>query len=230
MSKLERLGPLEGYVASPQEQAPRPAILVIQEWWGLDQQTRSIANRFAHLGYMAVAPDLYHGDLAALGDSETASSLMAKYGPAAPDELAEAFDALRQHPLCDGRIGSIGFCFGGRMSLALGVRRPVEAVCTFYGGQMQQVFDQLHRLRAPVLGVFGDRDQSIPQGTIQAFDDLLDQLGLEHEIIVYPNSDHAFFRDNDPAVYKPVAARDAWERTTRFFLRHLPLAPPAYPR
>jgi carboxymethylenebutenolidase len=198
---------------------------VIQEWWGLDAQTRSIADRFSALGYLAFAPDLYHGEFAALGDSQAATALLARYGPGAPDELAAVFDGLSQHPLCDARVGSIGFCFGGRMSLALGVRRPVQAVCTFYGGQMQQLFDQLHRLGAPVLGLFGDRDQSIPQGTIKEFDERLDRIGLEHEIVVYADSGHAFFRDTDPGVYRPEAARDAWERTISFFLRHIPIPP-----
>lgn len=222
MSELSRVGPIDGYLATPSRGAPWPAVLVIQEWWGLDAQTRSIADRVAELGYLAFAPDLYHGELAALGDSQAAAALLEKYGPAAPDELAAVFDALGQHALCDARIGSIGFCFGGRMSLALGVRRPLQAICTFYGGQMQLLFDELHRLEAPVLGLFGDRDQSIPQGTIQEFEQLLDRLGLEHEIVIYPGSGHAFFRDTDPRVYKPEAARDAWDRTTRFFHRYIP--------
>jgi carboxymethylenebutenolidase len=230
MSDLTSIGPLEGYLAKPSRAVPGPAILVIQEWWGLDAQTRSIADRFSGLGYLAFAPDLYHGEAAAPGDSQAASALLAKYGPGAPDELAAVFDALSQHLLCDARVGSIGFCFGGRMSLALGVRRPVQAVCTFYGGQMQQLFDQLHRLKAPVLGLFGDRDQSIPKGTIQAFDELLNRIGVEHEIVVYPNSGHAFFRDTDPGVYKPEAAQDAWQRTTRFFSKHLPIRPMEHSR
>ena len=230
MSDVTRIGPLEGYLAKPSPAVPGPAILVLQEWWGLDVQTRSIADRFSGLGYLSFAPDLYHGELAAAGDSQAASALLAKYGPGAPDELAAVFDALGKHPLCDARVGSIGFCFGGRMSLALGVRRPVQAVCTFYGGQMQQLFDQLHRLKAPVLGLFGDRDQSIPKGTIQEFDELLDRIGVEHEIVVYPNSGHAFFRDTDPEVYKPEAAQDAWQRTTRFFAKHLPIRPMEYSR
>jgi carboxymethylenebutenolidase len=225
MNDSTRLGPLDGYLAEPSGDSPWPGLIVIQEWWGLDQQTRSIADRFSGVGYLAFAPDLYHGELAALGDSQAASALLEKHGQGAPDELAAAFDALSQHPLCDGRVGSIGFCFGGRMSLALGIRRPVTAVCTFYGGQMQQLFDQLHLLKAPVLALFGDRDQSIPEGTIRKFDLLLDRLGLEHEIVVYPDSGHAFFRDSDPRVYRPEAARDAWERTTRFFFGHMPTRP-----
>ena len=221
MNETAQLGRLSGRLCRPRGAGPWPALLVIQEWWGLDQQTESIAERLAAIGYLAFAPDLYHGKLAPLGDSAAASALCDRYGPGAPAELEAVFDELSHHPDCDGRIGSIGFCFGGRMSLALGLRRPLRAVCTFYGGGMQMLFDQLHLLRAPVLGLFGDRDQSIPLGTVEKFDKLLDDLGLEHEVVVYPDSGHAFFRDTDPRVYKPETARDAWERTVRFFFRHM---------
>ena len=108
------------------------------------------------------------------------------------------------------------------MSLVLGMRRPVDAICTFYGGGMQAIFDQLRvRLKAPVLGLFGDADQSIPVGTVEEFDKLLDEIGVEHEVIVYPNSGHAFFRDSDPNVYKPEASKDAWERVKKFFKKTL---------
>lgn len=222
MYHTTQLGPVSGYLCRPSGTDPRAALLVIQEWWGLDLQTMSIAERLAALGYLTFAPDLYHGELAAPGDSTTASVLLDKYQTRAPADLESAFDALRALPDCDGRIGSIGFCFGGRMSLALGLRRPLMAVCTFYGGGMQVMFDELSKLRAPVLGLFGDQDKSIPVGTIEEFDRLLEGLGLEHEVVVYPNSGHAFFRDTDPSVYKPEAARDAWERTVRFFERHMP--------
>jgi carboxymethylenebutenolidase len=147
--------------------------------------------------------------------------LVQKYGPTAPAELQQVFDALKTHPQSTGKIGSVGFCFGGRMSLILALHRPVDAVCTFYGGGMQQIFDQLSGLNCPVLGLFGDRDESIPVGTVDQFDLLLDQVGVEHEIVVYPDSGHAFFRDSDPAVYKPDAARDAMNRVTQFFAKHL---------
>jgi carboxymethylenebutenolidase len=140
----------------------------------------------------------------------------------APADLETVFDALKSHPDCNGKVGSVGFCFGGHVSLLLSTLRPVDAVCTFYGGGMQQTFDQLRaKLKAPVLGFFGDADQSIPAGTIQEFDTLLDDVGVEHEVIKYPNSGHAFFRDSDPSVYKPEAARDAWERTKKFFAKNL---------
>jgi len=212
---------LSGYLAKPIGKGPWPVLIVIQEWWGLDQQTKSIADRFADLDYLTFSPDLYHGELAQLGDSEKAMSLVQKYGQTASEELQRIFDALKIHADSTGKLGSVGFCFGGRMSLILGINRPVDAVCTFYGGGMQQIFDQLDRLHCPVLGLFGDQDISIPVGTVEQFDQRLDQIGVEHEIVVYPNSGHAFFRDSDPKAYKPEASKDAWQRVTKFFDRHL---------
>jgi carboxymethylenebutenolidase len=221
MGEMTQLGNVPGYLAKPAASGKHPGLLVIQEWWGLDQQTKSIADRFAEIGYLAFSPDVYRGELAQLGDHEKAMSLMQKYGAGAPEDVKNIFDALKQHPDCSGKIGSVGFCFGGRMSLVLGINRPLDAVCTFYGGGMQQIFDQMKTLRAPVLGLFGDNDQSIPVGTVEQFDQLLDTLGLEHEVIIYPNSGHAFFRDSDPNVYKPEASQDAWDRVTKFFAKHL---------
>lgn len=221
MTGLVRLGGLEGLLARPVGTGPWPGLIVVQEWWGLDHQTESIAARFAEAGFVAFAPDLYHGELAKLGDNEKASALVQKYGPTSPEELQEVYDAFKDHPDCTGKIGSVGFCFGGRVSLSLGLRRPLDAVCTFYGGGMQQLFDQLDKIKSPVLGLFGDKDQSIPAGAVKEFDELLDKSGVEHEVIVYPDSGHAFFRDSDPSVYKPEAAKDAWERVTKFFAKHL---------
>ena len=221
MSELTQLNSVEGHLAKPSGEGPWPAMVVIQEWWGLDDQTKSIADRFALEGYLAFAPDLFHGELAQLGDNDKASTLVQKYGPTAPNDLYKVFDGLKNHPDNTGKVGSVGFCFGGRMSLILGVNQPLDAVCTFYGGGMQQVFDSLGSLKAPVLGLFGDNDQSIPVGTVEQFDKLLDKVGVEHEVIVYPNSGHAFFRDSDPSVYIPDAAKDAWERVKKFFAKNL---------
>jgi carboxymethylenebutenolidase len=221
MEKINELGKVPGYFGKPSGSSPRPGLIVIQEWWGLDEQTKSIADRFAAAGYLTFAPDLYHGELASLGDSKAASSLVQKYAPGAPADLEMVYDAMKQLPGCNGRIGSVGFCFGGRMSLILGIRRPLNAICTFYGGGMQQIFDQMGTFKSPVLGLFGDKDNSIPIGTIEQFDQLLGKIGVPHEIVVYPDSGHAFFRDSDPEVYKPEASKDAWERVTKFFAKNL---------
>jgi carboxymethylenebutenolidase len=221
MTGMMQFGGVSGYLARPDTDGPWPAVIVIQEWWGLDAQTKSIADRVAGLGYLAFAPDLYHGEIAQLGDREKASILAGKYAGDAPDELVSVFNTLRDRSDCNGHVGCMGFCWGGRMSLALALRSPVKVVCTFYGGGMQNLFDELKGLHAPVLGLYGDQDQSIPPGTIEEFDRLLDRQGVEHEIVVYPNSGHAFFRDLDPTVYRPEAARDAWERTQKFLAAHL---------
>jgi carboxymethylenebutenolidase len=222
MSELTQLGSVKGHLAKPAGSGKHPAVIVIQEWWGLDAQTKSIADRFAGEGYLAFAPDLYHGELAQLGDGDTAMKLVQKYSPNAHKDLESLYDALKAHPDCSGKIGSVGFCFGGRMSLLLSTLRPLNAVCTFYGGGMQNIFDQLRaNLKAPVLGFFGDADVSIPAGTIEEFKKLLAEVGAEHEVLVYPNSGHAFFRDSDPKVYVPEASKDAWERAKKFFGKHL---------
>jgi carboxymethylenebutenolidase len=221
MREKNNMDGLLGYLAKPTSIGPWPCLIVIQEWWGLDPQTKSIADRFAALGYLAFSPDLYHGELAQLGDSEKAMQLVQKYGPTASLDTQQVFDTLKNHPDSTGKVGSVGFCFGGRMSLLLGVNRPVDAVCTFYGGGMQQIFEQLANLHCPVLGLFGDQDASIPVGTVEQFDHLLDRIGVEHEVVVYPNSGHAFFRDSDLNVFKPEAAKDAWIRVTSFFGKHL---------
>ena len=221
MSNLTELNGIQGYLARPAGEGPWPGLIVIQEWWGLDAQTIAITERFAGIGYLAFSPDLFHGELAQLGDSQKAMTLTQKYSRGAPAELEKVFDGLKSRPDCSGKVGSVGFCYGGRMSLALGLSRPLDAVCTFYGGGMQQIFDQMSVLKAPVLGMFGDADVSIPPGTIQEFEKILEKLGLEHTIVVYPNSGHAFFRDSDPSVYRPEASKDAWERATGFFGKYL---------
>ncbi len=222
MSALTQLGSVSGHLAKPEGAGARPAVIVIQEWWGLDAQTQSIADRFAREGYLAFAPDLYHGELAQLGDGDTAMKLVQKYAPNAHKDLESLYDALKALPDCSGKIGSVGFCFGGRMSLTLSATRPLNAVCTFYGGGMQTIFEQLRaNLKSPVLGLFGDADVSIPAGTIEEFDKLLGEIGVEHEVVTYPNSGHAFFRDSDPSVYVPAASKDAWERVKKFFAKHL---------
>jgi carboxymethylenebutenolidase len=221
MSDLIELGAVPCHLAQPDGKGPWPGVIVIQEWWGLSDHIINVADRFASIGYLAAAPDLYHGELAKLGDHEAAMKLAQKYGPTSAADVQKVFDALKSHVDCTGKVGSNGFCFGGRMALALGISRPVDAICTFYGGGMQQLFDQLGTLKAPVLGFFGDEDQSIPLGTIEEFDKRLDLIGVPHEVIVYPNSGHAFFRDTDPISYRPDAAKDAWGRVTKFFGKYL---------
>jgi len=193
MGTLVELGNIPGYLAEPSGSGPWPALIVIQEWWGLDQQTKSIADRFAAIGYLAFSPDLYHGELAKLGMGKKLLS-WSRSMPLPPRRTFKKSSKLSKGiRIVPGKVGSVGFCFGGRMSLALGISRPLDAICTFYGGGMQQLFDQLGSLKSPVLGLFGDKDASIPVGTVEQFDQLLGKIGVHHEVIIYPDSGHAFF-------------------------------------
>ncbi|MBI3242505.1 MAG: dienelactone hydrolase family protein [Chloroflexi bacterium] len=217
------LGPLSGYLARPtSSDGPWPGLIVVQEWWGLNDNIRNVADRFAAEGYLAFAPDVYHGELAQVGENEKAMALMQKYGLDAPQAIHGVYPALRAHPDCNGKIGAVGFCFGGRMALNLAILEPgLKAACTFYGGRMEMLFDKLGAIRCPVLGLFGDADVSIPVGAVEQFDKLLTGHNIPHEVKVYPNSGHAFFRDDDPQSYRPQAAADAWERVRKFFKANL---------
>lgn len=221
MGTMTQIGSVPGYLARPEGDGPWPGVVVIQEWWGLNPQIESIGDRFADAGYLAFAPDLYYGEAAAVGDSEKARKLSEKYGQSGPVDLVNAFDEMKKLTDCTGKMGSVGFCFGGLMSLTLGIARPLDAICTFYGGGMQRLFDRLNQIRSPVLAFFGDQDMSIPAGTIEEFQELLGKYKIPHEVIVYPNSGHAFFRDNDPKAYRPEAAKDAWSRLMKFFTQNL---------
>ena len=223
MGRLVQIGSVQGYLGRPAGPGPWPTVIVVHEWWGLDNQTETIVDRLAGLPepYLAFAPDLFHGELALLGDEDKASALAQKYGPTAPEDLFKSFDSLKTHQDCSGKLGTVGFCFGGRMALVLGANRPLDALCSFYGGGIQRVFDQLGDLKSPVLGLYGDQDKSIPKGTVEEFDKLLGRIGVPHEIVIFPGAGHAFFRDHDPSKYRPEAAKDAWERLQKFFTRYL---------
>src|SRR5512141_476723 len=107
MGRRVKIGPVEGYLGRPAGDGPWPTVIVVQEWWGLDNQTESIVDRLSGLPdpYFAFAPDLYHGELALLGDSDKATTLVEKYGPTAPGDLSQAFDAIKQHQDCSGKVG-----------------------------------------------------------------------------------------------------------------------------
>ena len=109
MSENNNMGGLSGYLATPTSKGPWPCLIVIQEWWGLDQQTKSIADRFAALGYLAFSPDLYHGELAQLGDSEKAMQLVQKYGPTAALDTQQVFDTLKNSSGFNRQGGERGF-------------------------------------------------------------------------------------------------------------------------
>jgi len=211
----------EGYLALPDSPGPHRAVVVIQEWWGLDKHIEDVTRRFAEAGFAALAPDLYHGQIADEPD-DARKLVMGLQVPAAAQEMAGAAAYLAgREDVAPKQVGVIGFCLGGSLALLLAATSPqVGAVASFYGGR-EFATDELRQIKAPVLAIFGERDGGIPPERHAALDTALNELGLPHAIYVYPGAPHAFFNDSRPHAYRPEAARDAWARTLAWFEKYL---------
>lgn len=209
----------EGYLAKPS--GAGPAVIVIQEWWGLVPHIEGIADRFAAAGFIALAPDLYHGTKTTSPDQAGKLMMSLRIDEASRD-LAGAIDYVAAIPGVSSRkVGTIGFCMGGALSLYAASRNPEVAACVvFYGGH-PNVKPDLAALQAPVLGLYAGRDTFVSPAVVAALDQQLTALGKRHEFHTYPNADHAFFNDARPEVYDAAAADDAWARTLKFFRHEL---------
>jgi carboxymethylenebutenolidase len=215
---------IKAFVAAPQTKEKRPAVIVIQEWWGLTDHIKDIARRYAAEGYVAIAPDLYSRLGHALTtDAGEAGKLMntLKQEDGLTD-LNATVAYLTSVPEVDGaRIGVTGFCMGGSYALMLPCVNPaIKAAVPFYG-QVPNPDAPLQKLSAPVLYLYGEDDGWITKADVQRLAAALKKYNKPGEIKTYPGAPHAFFRDNDPSVYRPEAAKDAWGRTKAFFKQHL---------
>jgi carboxymethylenebutenolidase len=202
----------------------RPAIIVVQEWWGLNDHMKDVAKRYAQEGYLAIVPDLY----SRLGNKVTTS----------PDEAGKLMGMLKQEdglkdlqatvaylqtvPEVDAaRIGVTGFCMGGSYALMLPcVNSSIKAAVPFYG-QVPNPDTPLQKLACPVLYIYGEDDGWITKADVQRLATALKKYNKAGEIKTYPGAPHAFFNDTRKDVYKPAAAKDAWARTLAFFKKHL---------
>ena len=211
----------QGYLALPDGAGPHRAVVVIQEWWGLNEHIQDVTRRFAAAGYVALAPDLYHGQVAEEPDDARRLAMELEI-PHAAKEMAGAAAYLAGRPdVAPRKVGTIGFCMGGSLALLLGASSPhIGAVASFYGGRPMGEAE-LAALSAPVLAIFGEKDEGIPPERHAALDEALNQAGLPHTIYVYPGAPHAFFNDARPSGYRAEAARDAWARALAWFDTHL---------
>lgn len=213
--------PISGFLATPAgAPADAPAIIVIHEWWGLNDNIREMARRLAGEGYVALAVDLYEGGSAATPDE--ARGLM----QASMERKAQLQDNLRQaHAFLKGRgaarVASMGWCFGGGWSLQAGLLlgEELDAVVIYYGRLVTEPED-LKPLTAPVLGIFGAEDKGIPVDSVKAFEAALGTLSKPASIHIYEGADHAFANPSGTR-YQAEAARDAWDKTVTFLASHL---------
>jgi carboxymethylenebutenolidase len=211
-----------GYLARPEgHQGPLPGLIVIHEWWGLNDNVRAMARRLAGEGYAALAVDLYRG--ATADDPGAARDLMIATNGApelAENNLRQAYRYLTD-TLGAPRVASIGWCFGGGWSLATALLLPSELdAAVIYYGRLVTDRDRLATLDMPILGLFGSDDQGIPIDDVRAFEAALDELGKDATIVVYEGADHAFANPSGRN-YQPEAARQSWQETIRFLDRHL---------
>jgi carboxymethylenebutenolidase len=204
----------------PPGKGPVPAIVVVHEWWGLNQQIRGIARRLSRQGYVAIVPDLYHGKVAR--DAEHAHELSRGLdSEAVITDLKSAIQWLRSQPrTAKTKVGVIGFCMGGGLSQALALSgADISAAVMFYG-QPETDPAKLARLRVPLQGHFGADDEGIPSAKVKQLQSTLQKTGKTAEIYVYPGAGHAFMNEDRPS-YHPDATRQAWARTLAFFQKHL---------
>lgn len=209
----------EGYLAKPAS-GNGPGVVVIQEWWGLVPHIKDVADRVAREGYVALAPDLYHGKTTTEPD-EAGKMLMSMKMDEAARDLAGSFDYLKQNDATTGKVGSVGFCAGGGLSLYLASLRPVDACVVYYGAFPPNVQPDLNNIKGPVLGHYAENDGWASPEAAGALKQRLVDAGKQVEFHQYAGTEHAFFNDDRPEVYNEAAARLSWERTLDFFKKHL---------
>jgi len=214
--------PVQGYLATPAGgQGPWPGLIVIHEWWGLNDNIRAMTRRLAGEGYAALAVDLYGGKVVDTAEQARAAVQTSMESRAANDEnLRQAYGYLAEQRRAP-KVGVIGWCFGGAHSLAAALLLPEQLdACVVYYGHLETDRTRLRTLGMPILGIFGAEDQGIPVAQVREFEAALKELGKSVEVHVYEGAGHAFANPSGTR-YRPEAAADAWATTLAFLARHL---------
>ena len=218
-------GPMEGYLAEPDGGGPYPGVLVLQEAFGVNGYMRSVCDRLADRGFVALAPELFHrsGRHVELAYDDM-PRVIAELGALSPDGVEEdvgaAIAALRAHGEVDPeRLGAVGFCFGGYAAILTGLVTAVEAVVAFYPGglvrerpgiQVKPLVERIPELRAATLIELGGDDASIPPEDVEAVRQALGRARARHELHVWPGAKHGFHNQDRTPVFHPKAAEESW--------------------
>jgi len=214
--------PGSGFLVMPEGAGPFPAVVVIQEWWGLNEQIKGTARRFAEQGYITLAPDLYHGRVVS-EPNEAQKEAMNLDRPRAVQEIVGAVSFLKAHDaVTPKKIGIVGFCMGGGLTLAAAnATQDLGAAVAFYGGGAPDV-DAFAQNKAAILNLCGEKDDWVTNN-IQALDASFTERGYSfpHSLVVYPGAQHAFFNERRPEVYDPAASTDAFARALGWFKEYL---------
>jgi carboxymethylenebutenolidase len=208
-----------GELREPGGSAKAPGVILVQEYWGLNDHIKSLADRLAAEGFVVLAPDLYHGTVTK--DANEAGKLMTALDRAqAGGEVWGAVAALKEHPRCNGKVGIIGFCMGGSFSFAAAATVPgLSCAVPFYGIPDPTKID-LTKIAVPVQAHFSKTDQWAKPQLAEEVKKALDTKGVPMELHVY-DAQHAFMNDTRPEVYSPENAKTAWSRAVSFLKKHL---------
>ncbi|WP_322769268.1 dienelactone hydrolase family protein [Frankia sp. Cr1] len=226
-------GPMDAVVAHPAD-VPRGGVIVAQEAFGLTGYITAVCERFAAVGWRAIAPAFYHraGSPVFAYDTDIAtirSTTQALNSLEILDDVDASMELLADEGTAIDRIAVVGFCMGGTVATIAAAHRPLGAAVSFYGGGLVQgrfgeapLVEVAARLQAPWLGLFGDLDQSIPVEHVEAMRSATGDAAVPTEIVRYPGVGHAFHCDERPAGYNAIAAADAWARTLAWLDAHIP--------
>ena len=215
------VGGAPGYLARPADDGTYPAVVIIHEWWGVNENIERMAEILAGHEYAVFAVDLYDGEVAT--DSEAAGRLSGsvRENPAeAVATMSGAVEGVRADEGTTGRVASLGWCFGGGQSLQLSLSDAALDATVIYYGTLATDRATLERIDGPVLGVFGSEDRVVPLEDVRTFDETLDDLGVDHEVYVYEGAGHAFANPSGES-FRPEDTMDAWQKTLAFLDRTL---------
>ena len=207
----------QGFFAEPKEKGNFPGVVMIHEWWGLNDNIKKMAENLAGSGYRVLAVDLYNGKIAKTQDeAKTLTSSLDK--TQAIENMKAALKFLRDKGAV--KTASLGWCFGGGQSLQLALSGAQMDATVVYYGTLETDENKLKSINWPVLGIFGDKDQSIPVAKVREFDKSLDNLKIVNEIYIYPGVGHAFANPSGDN-FAPDETKDAWNKTLTFLNKHL---------
>lgn len=204
----------QGYLAKPAEEGDYPGVLMIHEWWGLNDNIKTMADILAHEGYVVFAIDLYDGQVAE--DSDAAQELATAVrtnSEGAVAKMKSALNYLREEQNAT-QVGSLGWCFGGQQSLNIAINDTLDATVIYYG-QLTDNKEELQNITWPVMGVFGSEDESIPVTDVVAFEEALNEVGVMNNIHIFSGVGHAFANPSG-SNYAPEETMNAWEKTLIF--------------
>ena len=195
-------------------------VIVLQEWWGLVDHIKEVADRFAGEGFVALAPDMYHGETADSPD-DAKRLMMSLNIDRAEKDLRGSIEYLLSLDQTQGdQVGTVGFCMGGQLSLYAACANSQVGACVNYYGIHPDVQPDIGNLEAPVLGFFGEDDAKVSPEVVRELEERLNQAGKQVEVHIYPGADHGFFNDGRP-MYKEKEAKESWDRMIQFYRANL---------